>query len=610
MKTTFVRWQALICACLLILSGSSVSFAETIADSGEDWSFDGTQGENNWSYGYYNLTLDEEESDGIYQPTDFIEFLNDASDFVDFDGANHWNGNSWRLYRDTDPNTGPWTSITQTGGHPNGTNSAEAFSVDEPRRDEHWTIRRWESTHAGEWTVSTSLAASNTNCGNGTTLSVFHNGTEVSSLSTNSGDPIETGIGVNLAVGDFLDLVLSPVGLDGGRADGCDGSTYSMTVSDDDPPEPPIPPLPALADSVADFSGVQGQDNWYYGYYDQREDVEERDGVYGVDDFIEFLNDGSDIISDDPEFEAWKDSPNHWNGSQWDILANAAPVSHGPWTQINATSAHPAANAQGDAEVHWAVRRWESETTGTITVEGMTGNTSANGDGTVSRILLDGEEIWSEITDGETIEFSFDVDVTIGQVLDFVVDSDGAENFTLDDPFTIDSINDGSDNTVFQIRILGDLVAGLPGDFNGDGEISAADMDALSAEVRAGTNGAAFDLTGDGVVDNADRMSWVADAAGTWLGDSNLDGEFNTGDFVSVFTAGEYEDGIAGNSGWATGDWNGDGEFDTSDLVVAFTEGGFEQGPRGAAAASVPEPSSIALICLGLAGLMNIRRRS
>ena len=607
MAKAFFRWQALFGACLL-LAGNSVAHAEVFADSNLDWSPDGTQGENNWTYGYYNLTLDEEENDGVYQTTDFIEFLNDDSGFVDFDGENHWNGNSWRLYRDTDPNTGPWTSITAAGGHPNGTNSAEAFSVDDPRRDEHWTIRRWESNLTGDYTVSTSLFASNTNCGNGTTLAVYHNGTEISSISTNSPDAIETGVGVTLAAGDLLDLALTPVGLDGGRADGCDGSTYHMIVSDDAPPPPPPPTPESLADSVAEFSGEQGLDNWFYGYYDQREDVEERDGIYQVDDFIEFLNDGSDIVSDDPEFEAWKDSPNHWNGNQWDILANAAPVSHGPWTQINATSAHPAANAQGDTEVHWAVRRWESEVTGTVTVSGNVNNTSANGDGTVGRILLDGEEIWSEVTNGENVDFEFEVNVAAGQFLDFVVDSDGSEVFDLDDPFTIDSINDGSDNTIFQVMIFGNEVDTLPGDFNGDGEITAADIDQLSAEVLAGTNGAAFDLTGDGVVDNADRLNWIVEIANTWIGDSNLDGEFNTGDFVGVFTAGEFEDGIEGNSTWATGDWNGDGEFSTGDFVVAFTDGGFELGPR-VAAESVPEPSALALVCLGLISMLRIRRK-
>ncbi len=64
----------------------------------------------------------------------------------------------------------------------------------------------------------------------------------------------------------------------------------------------------------------------------------------------------------------------------------------------------------------------------------------------------------------------------------------------------------------------------------------------------------------------------------SYLGVVQLDGEFNSVDLVDVFQAGQYEDGIAGNSIWSTGDWNGDGDFTTSDLVVAFQDGGYEAG--------------------------------
>ena len=98
---------------------------------------------------------------------------------------------------------------------------------------------------------------------------------------------------------------------------------------------------------------------------------------------------------------------------------------------------------------------------------------------------------------------------------------------------------------------------------------------------------------------------WVNQLFGTYLGDSNLDGEFNSGDLVAAFTVGQYEDGVAGNSNWTAGDWNGDGDFDTTDFVDAFSAGGYEQGPR-AATAAVPEPSALSLL---LVGLLAIRRR-
>ncbi len=66
------------------------------------------------------------------------------------------------------------------------------------------------------------------------------------------------------------------------------------------------------------------------------------------------------------------------------------------------------------------------------------------------------------------------------------------------------------------------------------------------------------------------------------IGDANNDGLFNTADLVAVLTAGEYEDGIEGNSVWEEGDWNGDGDFDTGDLVYALQAGTYELGVQPA----------------------------
>ncbi len=88
---------------------------------------------------------------------------------------------------------------------------------------------------------------------------------------------------------------------------------------------------------------------------------------------------------------------------------------------------------------------------------------------------------------------------------------------------------------------------------------------------------------------------WVDDLRKTYFGDANLDGEFNSTDFVDVLGRGQYEDNIADNSQWEDGDWSGDGEFDSTDFVVALTAGGYEVGPR-AAVASVPEPTGLILL--------------
>jgi hypothetical protein len=100
------------------------------------------------------------------------------------------------------------------------------------------------------------------------------------------------------------------------------------------------------------------------------------------------------------------------------------------------------------------------------------------------------------------------------------------------------------------------------------------------------------DLDGDADVDFLSASSTECKQKVTWyekrfVGDSNDDGVFNSSDLVIVFTAGEYEDGIPGNSTFEDGDWNVDGDFRTSDLVFAFQSGMY-------VAASVPDRSDIA----------------
>jgi hypothetical protein len=147
------------------------------------------------------------------------------------------------------------------------------------------------------------------------------------------------------------------------------------------------------------------------------------------------------------------------------------------------------------------------------------------------------------------------------------------------------------------------------GDFNQDGKLDVTDIDLLVAEIQAGKHRASFDLGGDGIVDDADLTTWIRIIKQTWFGDINLDGEFNSGDLVNVFQAGEYEDSVRANSNWATGDWNADREFTSADLVMAFQDGGYERGPR-MAVVLVPEPShAMSWSCLVIGAVVRVSRR-
>lgn len=145
----------------------------------------------------------------------------------------------------------------------------------------------------------------------------------------------------------------------------------------------------------------------------------------------------------------------------------------------------------------------------------------------------------------------------------------------------------------------------IAGDFNQDQQLSVADADALTRAVATTPDNLTYDVNHDGEVDRLDLNRWVHRLAGTTLGDANLNGHFDSADLVAVFQAGQYEDGIAGNSAWSSGDWNGDAEFNTTDLIVAFQDGGYSDA-FAPPITTVPEPIGIAYFPLVL-GLL-IRR--
>ena len=163
-------------------------------------------------------------------------------------------------------------------------------------------------------------------------------------------------------------------------------------------------------------------------------------------------------------------------------------------------------------------------------------------------------------------------------------------------------INPQGKNELWMLSLRG----GIPGDFDMSGTVTSNDIDllhkALATDIWLG-----FDANIDGLVDATDAEFWVHELEDTYFGDANLDGEFNSGDLVEVFQAGEYEDKVLGNSGWAEGDWDGDGDFTTGNLVVAFEDSGYGQGPRPEMNA-VPEPTSFAMLMAALIGFASVSR--
>lgn len=153
-----------------------------------------------------------------------------------------------------------------------------------------------------------------------------------------------------------------------------------------------------IFDSATEFSVTQGQDSWFYGYYDGDSTI-----PFTASDFEEM--------------------PQSINGNSW-IIHRGDPS--GYWTSLSANGGHPngpVGNYYRGTE-HWTVRRWVSDMDGTISIKGNASKSSRIGDGTICKILVNDDLVYSKHINGTEsggVDYSIEVDLAVGDTIDFAI---------------------------------------------------------------------------------------------------------------------------------------------------------------------------------------------
>ncbi|WP_038004422.1 cadherin-like domain-containing protein [Synechococcus sp. WH 7805] len=160
-----------------------------------------------------------------------------------------------------------------------------------------------------------------------------------------------------------------------------------------------------VANSVTEFSATQGENNWYYGYYNG--------GELNQNNFHQFQNYNN-------------------NGTFWDIDSTY-------YTRLRPDGGHPhgpISTKPTSGIVHWTVRRWIAESSGEFQITGIFDDTNkgGGGDGVEGFITVNGEIVYSQIATNSTAAYNYNVHIQLsqGDVVDFVTSPrtwDGDDDF-------------------------------------------------------------------------------------------------------------------------------------------------------------------------------------
>ena len=151
----------------------------------------------------------------------------------------------------------------------------------------------------------------------------------------------------------------------------------------------------------------------------------------------------------------------------------------------------------------------------------------------------------------------------------------------------------------------------VPADFNDDGSVDTADLDALYvvSDTTVPPTDSRFDLNSDNVINTADLDQWLILAAtenghsSAYLrGDTDLDRDIDLTDYNSLAT--NFDPiGADGPYLWQDGNTDGDDDVDLADYNALASN----FSPAGYGAAPVPEPASLCLLLTALLLLARVR---
>jgi hypothetical protein len=192
----------------------------------------------------------------------------------------------------------------------------------------------------------------------------------------------------------------------------------------------PTRTVTVLADSISGFSGTQGTNGWFYGYWDRTADADKQ--YSPKTDFQLIGHFGGDPIN------GLSSHPDFTTGKLWVLKDGQYRTSI--WAEGGCSNGTTRLSTQAKVE-HWTIRRWVSTVNGPILISGQVAKILPWGSTDSGRvhIIVDGASIFSNPLDASKevgpnapyiggMNYSVDATVRIGSTVDLIISPAATEN--------------------------------------------------------------------------------------------------------------------------------------------------------------------------------------